>query len=158
MTVTILAKRVWKNPLHVISFGFGSGLLPKMPGTWGTLVAMPSVWLLRLVPLNPLVMLILFTVIACCLCHYTAKSLGIGDHPGIVVDEFVGYYWAVFMLPMVFWVWLLAFAVFRVFDIWKPWPIRWFEKCLPGGVGIVADDCIAGLYTVIILNFLLAVL
>lgn len=145
-----------QHPVHFIAFGFGSGLLPKMPGTWGTVVAIPlylciahtSLWLYTLVT----VLCIAFSIYA---CHVTAADIGVHDHPGIVLDEIVGYLLTMWAIP-VHWIWMLGgFILFRIFDIWKPWPIRWVDSRVKGGLGIVVDDLLAAVYAWIVLQTIL---
>jgi len=150
------------NPAHLLSLGFGSGLAPKMPGTMGTVV---GVGLYLLLPVQYLMdwkvslALILFSfLIGVFLCEYTAKALNVHDHPGIVWDEIVGYFITMFMVPKQ-WEWiLLGFVLFRLFDIWKPWPISIADKRLKGGFGIMFDDVIAGIFSLIIIQITLYLL
>jgi phosphatidylglycerophosphatase A len=89
------------------------------------------------------------------LCGRTARDLGVHDHPGIVWDEFVGF-WITMLLVPVHWVWILAgFVLFRLFDIWKPWPIRLVDRQVHGGFGIMLDDVLAGVYAWLVLQLLL---
>lgn len=135
-----------RDPGHFLALGFGSGLAPRAPGTFGTLAAIP-VYLLcaqLALPAYLLVVVGLF-LLGVYLCGRTARALGVHDHPGIVWDEVVG-----FLLTMAFappgWVWIvLGFAAFRLFDIWKPWPIRVLDRRVHGGLGIMLDDVLAGL-------------
>lgn len=130
---------------HWIAFGLGSGLAPWAPGTFGTLAAVPLYWLLSSLPLAAylVVVAVLFWV-GVWACGRTAEDLG-GDDPGPVVwDEVVGYLVTMIAVP-VGWPWVLAgFALFRLFDIWKPWPVRWLDQVVPGGLGIMLDDLAAG--------------
>ena len=132
-----------------MALGFGSGLAPKAPGTCGTLAAVPFFFLLLLLPPWFYVfVLCLSAVIGIYICDSAATSLGVHDHPGIVWDEFVGLWVA--LLPLVFWGfqwhWLiLGFALFRFFDVVKPWPISWADKYVHGGLGIMLDDVLAGI-------------
>jgi phosphatidylglycerophosphatase A len=145
-----------RRPIHFISFGFGSGLLPKMPGTWGTVVAIP---IYLLIAHNPLW---LYALITCLLigfsfyaCDVTARDIGVHDHPGIVLDEIVGYLLTMLAIPVA-WPWVLAgFVLFRLFDIWKPWPIKWVDKHVKGGFGIVVDDLLAAVYAWIVLQMII---
>lgn len=134
------------NPVHLLAFGFGSGVMPKAPGTWGTLVAIPMFLLIQGLPLIAYLVFVLFTVVVgVWLCHVTAKDLGVHDHPGIVWDEIVGYLITMIAAPPG-WLWLLiGFVLFRVFDILKPWPIRSVDDGMGGGIGIMMDDVLAGL-------------
>jgi phosphatidylglycerophosphatase A len=147
------------NPIHLLAFGFGSGLLPKAPGTYGTLVGIPIYLLIEPLPLTYYAALVgLAFIIGIWLCEVTSRDLGVHDHGGIVWDEIVGY-----LVTMVFaptgWIWLLlGFLLFRFFDILKPWPIRWIDKQVRGGFGIMVDDLIAGVFAagcLILLNRIL---
>ena len=139
-------KSIWRHPVYFLAFGFGSGAVPKAPGTAGTLVAV-GIYLL-LPPLSALtygLMLVLTFVLGIYLCGKTSMDLGVHDHGGIVWDEFVGYWITMFMAP-VGWLWvLLGFGLFRLLDIVKPWPISWVDKELKGGLGIMLDDGLAGI-------------
>jgi len=150
------------NPIHLLSLGFGSGLSPKMPGTMGTVV---GVGLYLLLPMQYLtdwkiyLGIIVFTfLIGIYLCGYTAKTLNVHDHPGIVWDEIVGYFITMFMVPKE-WLWILiGFILFRIFDILKPWPISIADKRLKGGFGIMLDDVIAAIFALIIIQITLYLL
>ena len=150
------------NPAHLLSLGFGSGLSPKMPGTMGTLA---GVGLYLLLPSQYLMnwkiylgIIIASFLIGIFLCGYTAKALNVHDHPGIVWDEIVGYFIAMFMVPKE-WMWiLLGFVLFRLFDILKPWPISIADKRLKGGFGIMFDDVIAAVFALIIIQISLYLL
>jgi phosphatidylglycerophosphatase A len=136
-----------RNPVHLLAFGFGSGLLPKAPGTFGTLVGIPFYLLLQPLPLLYYATVVgLAFVFGIWLCDQTSRDLGVHDHSGIVWDEIVGYLVTMTVAPGN-WVWLLTgFLLFRLFDIFKPWPIRWIDKRVEGGFGIMLDDLIAGLF------------
>jgi phosphatidylglycerophosphatase A len=154
------ARLILTTPEHLIAFGFGAGLSPRAPGTAGTVVAVPVWLLLSLLPLWPyaaaVTALILFGI---WVCGASARLLGIHDHPGIVFDEIAGFCVAATpLLPVLGWVdgplwaWLLAaFVLFRIFDILKPWPIRWLDRHVHGGFGIVVDDLLAGVYAAAVL-------
>lgn len=149
------AARIMGNPIHCLAFGFGSGLSPKAPGTAGTLVAVPLYLLLAGLPL-PLYALVVLASFALgvYLCGKTADDLGVHDHPGIVWDEFVGYWLTMFMVPQG-WLWVvLGFVCFRVFDILKPWPIALADRGVSGGFGIMLDDVLAGVYACVVLHLL----
>ena len=147
------------NPAHCLSLGFGSGLSPKMPGTMGTVIAVGLYLLLPEMDWKIYLGVILVSFIAgIFLCDYTAKALNVHDHPGIVWDEIVGYFITMFMVPKTgLWV-LLGFVLFRLFDICKPWPISVADKRLKGGLGIMLDDVIAGLFALIIIQIILYLL
>lgn len=144
---------IWRNPVHLLAFGFGSGLSPKAPGTAGTVVAMLIYLALPAMPPLLYALLILFSfVLGIWLCGKTATDLGVHDHGGIVWDEFVGYWITMFMAPSgLFWA-VLGFVLFRILDIFKPWPIKWADKQLKGGLGIMLDDVLAGIMAALCLQ------
>lgn len=138
-----LATRPW----HLLSYGLGTGLLPGAPGTFGTAAAVPLFFLMQ--PLGPplyLAVVLGLAALGVALCAATARALAVHDHPAIVWDEVVGYLVTMAAAPLD-WRWALAgFVLFRLFDIAKPWPIRWVDRRLHGGLGIMLDDVLAGLY------------
>jgi phosphatidylglycerophosphatase A len=145
--MSVNPRSILSNPIHCLAFGFGSGLAPKAPGTAGTLVAIPLYYLMAplSLPLYMVVVLLAF-FLGVYLCDKTARDLGVHDHPGIVWDEFVGLWITMFAAPAG-WLWLVVgFTLFRLFDIWKPWPIRWLDKSVGGGFGIMIDDVLAAVY------------
>ncbi len=144
-----------KNPLHFIALGFGSGLAPKAPGTFGTLAAIPVYVLLVQFELWIFLSVTAFiTVTGIYLCGYTSKALGVHDHSGIVIDEIAGYLITMIAVPF-HWKWIIAgFVLFRFFDILKPWPISWLDKKVSGGFGIMVDDVLAGIFSLICLHLL----
>lgn len=130
-----------------LATGFGSGLLPKMPGTWGTLV---GVFIYLLCQSAPLVLytgvLLLATVFGSVICGQAAADLREHDHPSIVWDEMVGFGWTMWCAPLG-WLWVLfGFLFFRLFDILKPWPICQLDQRVVGGFGIMLDDLVAALF------------
>jgi len=148
---------------HLLAFWFGAGLSPVAPGTMGTLAALPLWFLLR-----PLPLMIYLPLVAalfgfgCWVCGVSAKRLGVHDHGGIVFDEVVGL--LVTCIPLLpalqtangGWLWqavwaFAAFMLFRLFDIWKPWPIRVLDRRVEGGFGIMVDDLVAAFYAAILL-------
>ncbi len=137
---------VWRNPVHFLAFGLGSGAAPWAPGTVGTLAAIPFFLLMQ--PLSLFwygVILLVTSLIGIYLCGKTSDDMGVHDHGGIVWDEFVGYWLTMFAAPPG-WLWIIiGFVLFRVFDIIKPWPISWADKKVAGGLGIMLDDILAGL-------------
>ncbi len=145
-----------KNPLVFLALGFGSGLAPKAPGTVGTLVALPLYYFMAQLPLLHYLMItaVLF-IIGVWLCGYTASKLGVHDHPGIVFDEIVGYLITMIAVPFSWPMLLAGFVLFRFFDAVKPWPISWCDKNLHGGFGIMFDDVLAGLASLILLQLYL---
>ena len=149
-------KKVWSDPVYCLAFGFGSGLAPIAPGTLGTVVAIPIYCVLAFL-LNAKAYLIL-TIIAFLagifICGKVSRDLGVHDHSGIVWDEVVGYLLTMFLVPL-HWVWILiGFALFRLFDIWKPYPIKWVDKRVEGGLGIMLDDVLAAVPAFFILQIL----
>lgn len=145
---------VFRNPVHLLAFGFGAGLSPRAPGTAGTLVAVPLFLLMvEYLPLYAyLGVLVLAFAVGIFLCGKTAGDLGVHDHGGIVWDEFTGF-WITMILVPVTWYWVLAgFVLFRLFDILKPVPIGWLDKKVGGGFGIMLDDVIAGIYAGVVLQ------
>ncbi len=135
-----------RRPHHWLAYGFGSGLLPRAPGTWGTVAAIPLYLLLAPLPLAAYVAVTLLAfVVGVWACGLTGEELGVHDHSAIVWDEVVGLLIAMTAVPMG-WPWLLAgFALFRLFDIWKPWPIGPVDRKVKGGLGVMLDDVLAGL-------------
>ncbi len=148
-----MRRRIVRDPRYFLAFGLGAGLSPWAPGTMGTLVALPVFWWLS--PLSPLVywlVVLLLFVIGVCLCQVTAAGLGVHDHPGIVWDEIVGYLVAMAGMPAdVGWM-LAGFVLFRFFDIVKPWPIRVIDARMGGGLGIMFDDLLAGIFALLLLQ------
>jgi phosphatidylglycerophosphatase A len=148
----------FKSPIQFLAFGFGSGLAPKAPGTFGTLAAIPIYWFIADWPATWYAGFILVTaLLGIWICGAASRQLGVHDHGGIVWDEFVGYWITMWAVP-VDWVWILAgFLVFRVFDIAKPWPIRALDRKVKGGFGIMIDDIVAGVMACITLHLALAI-
>jgi len=143
----------WKHPIHFLAYGFGSGLMPVMPGTFGTLVGIGFLHVLSsLDPLSYAGVILVGGLLGIFICEQTAKNLGKKDPGSIVWDEIIGFLVAMYLIPYT-WYWVLAgFVIFRIFDIWKPYPIKAIEKNLGVGLGIMADDIVAGLYTLLILH------
>ncbi len=135
-----------RHPRALLAFGFGSGLSPIMPGTCGTLAAVPFFLLLAQLPIYAyLAVVVLAFVVGIHLCGKTAQEMELEDPGGIVWDEFVGLWIALIGAPAG-WHWLvLGFVLFRVFDMLKPWPISLADKHLKGGFGIMFDDVLAGI-------------
>lgn len=139
-----------------IAQGFYSGRLPKMPGTWGTLPAIPLFLLLSEGSLFSYVIItLIITLGGFWLCDYACKKLGVHDDPSIVWDEITGYLWTMFAIPASWKYIILGFLLFRLFDIWKPWPISWVNHKVKGGLGVMLDDILAGLAAWIVLQILI---
>jgi phosphatidylglycerophosphatase A len=144
-----------KNPIHFLALGFGSGLMPKAPGTFGTLAAIPIFLLMAdLSPINYGLLVLFISVIGIYLCGKTATDVGVHDHGAIVWDEFAGFFITMFMVPVSWVSILVGFILFRIFDIFKPWPISIADKKLSGGFGIMFDDVLAGLFALIIMHLI----
>jgi len=141
-----LAPTPFRSPVQFLAFGFGSGLSPKAPGTAGTLVAVPLYLLVSGLNLPAYSLFIVVTaLLGIWICDVASRQLEVHDHPGIVWDEFVGYWITMWAVP-VDWVWIVAgFLVFRVYDIAKPWPVGPLDKKVKGGFGIMIDDVLAGI-------------
>lgn len=148
-----------KNPGHLLALGFGAGMVPKLPGTAGTLVAVIIYIPLQAWPLPAyLGVVVLMFLAGIWLCARTSTALGTHDHSGIVWDEIVGFLAAMTAAPRG-WPWIgLGFLLFRLFDIWKPFPIRWLDIKVPGGLGIMLDDLVAALYCVVIIQLIAYIL
>ena len=147
-----LEARLLRDPVHFFALGFGSGLAAKAPGTAGTLVAVPLIMFIGSFGLTVhAAMTVLLCVAGVFICDASAKKIGVHDHPGIVWDEIAGFSITMLAVPHT-WQWLLAgFAVFRLLDIVKPWPIREADHRLRGGLGIMLDDVMAGIFAAVIL-------
>lgn len=148
-----LNRTVLTSPVHFLAFGFGSGLSPKAPGTMGTLAAIPLYLLLMNLSLTSyLLAVLLISVAGIWICGESSRRLGVHDHGGIVWDEFAGFLLTMTAAPQG-WAWIvLGFALFRLFDIWKPWPVRVADRQLHGGLGIMLDDILAGIYAWLVLQ------
>lgn len=135
-----------KNPVVFLGFGFGSGLSPYMPGTAGTLAAIPLYLLISQLPLPAYCLVLLIaSAVGVAICGISARKLGVHDHGGIVWDEFVGL-WITLLAAPKGWPWLvLGFVLFRIFDMAKPWPISVLDRSVKGGWGIMLDDIVAGI-------------
>jgi phosphatidylglycerophosphatase A len=136
-----------------MAIGFGSGLAPIAPGTFGTLVAIPLYIAMAGLPISVYLALVVLTfIVGVWICGRTATALGVHDHPAIVWDEVVGYLITMIAAPPQ-WYWLLVgFLLFRIFDIVKPWPARYFDRYVKGGFGIMIDDVVAGIYALVVMQ------
>lgn len=136
-----------RSPTLLLAFGFGSGLSPKAPGTVGSLVAIPLWLLLCQLPVALYWMVVLAaTLLGVYICGKAAEKLGVHDHSGIVWDEFVGLWIGMAFLSPTLGSIICGFVLFRFFDIVKPWPIGWLDKKMQGGMGIIIDDIVAGIF------------
>ncbi|MDO5639928.1 MAG: phosphatidylglycerophosphatase A [Neisseria sp.] len=143
------------RPLCLLGFGFGSGLAPFAPGTFGTLPALPIAFMLYLAGVSGWWLAALCGVLfvwGIKICSHTERELGIQDYGGIVWDEIVAMLLVLAFTPFYWGWWLAAFVLFRLFDAVKPWPIKWFDARVHGGFGIMLDDLIAALFTLLVLQ------
>lgn len=148
--------KLLRHPWHLLSLGFGAGLAPFAPGTFGTLVAIPIYLLIAQFSLPVYLGIVLLGFVAgVYLCQFTSDALGVHDHSGIVWDEIIGFCITMIAVPLS-WQWLLAgFVLFRFFDIVKPWPVKMADSRIGGGFGIMVDDVLAGLYALACLHLAL---
>jgi len=144
------------HPAHFLALGFGSGLAPKAPGTFGTIVGFPLFYCIMNDAISmQLTIIATAFIIGIYCCDVAGKALGISDHGSIVWDEIVAMMLVLTITPNQWQWWLIAFALFRLFDIWKPFPIRQCDAKLKGGFGVMFDDLLAAVYAMISLKGLL---
>jgi phosphatidylglycerophosphatase A len=138
-----------RQPSHLLAFGFGSGLVPYAPGTAATLIAMPLFWVLMQAPelVHYTTLAVLF-VLGIPICAKTNAALGVFDHRSIVWDEIVAFMLVLEFTPQAPEWWLAAFLLFRLFDIWKPFPIHYYDMRIKGGFGVMFDDLLAAVYAI----------
>lgn len=148
LNVPPVPESVWKNPVHFIAFGFGVGIVPFAPGTFGTLIAIPFYLLLQPLNVTAYVIITILIALACSwVCDRTSKDIGVEDHQGMCLDEVAGFLVAMINAPRgLGWI-VTGVVLFRVFDIWKPWPIRAIDEKMHSGLGMVLDDVLAGVFT-----------
>ena len=144
---------VLERPAHFIAFGFGAGLAPFAPGTFGTLLALPLYWLLapQVEALEYLLMIVVLFCLGVWACGVTGRTLGVADHGGMVWDETVAFLLVLLFTPALPAWQAAAFLLFRLFDIVKPPPIRYYDRTLKSGFGVMLDDLIAAFYTLLVL-------
>ena len=156
MSADLLLRPSWRfllrHPAHFLAFGFGAGLVPVAPGTWGTLLAVPLYWLIepKLEAGEFLLVLAALFGVGIWACETTGRALGVRDHGGMVWDETVAFLLVLFFVPSHPALQALAFLVFRLFDILKPPPIRYYELTFRNGFGVMLDDLVAAFYTLIV--------
>ncbi len=149
----VAARRVFTDPVLFLAFGFGSGLAPKGPGTAGSVIGLGVAALAAQLGFVGYVMATVFvSIVGVWLCGEAARRLDSHDHPGIVWDEIAGVMITLAFVPMTLGWLALGFVFFRVFDIWKPWPIRELDHSIHGGLGIMLDDVVAGLFAAALLS------
>lgn len=140
-------KQILSDPVLFLAFGFGSGLAKKAPGTFGTLAALPIYWLFAQTNIWIYSLLtVIVTVAGIWICDVAAKKLDEHDFGGIVWDEIAGYLITLWLVPCTWQTMVVGFILFRFFDILKPWPISWLDRKIPGGLGIMLDDVLAGVF------------
>ena len=150
-----IARQVLTDPVHILAFGFGTGLAPVARGTVGSLLGVALAWLTLELPLMAQVSIaVALSVAGIWICGSSARKLGVHDHGGIVWDEICGMYVTLLVAPPQLVAWIIGFGLFRAFDIVKPWPIRDLDHRLGGGLGIMLDDLVAALYAALTLVFL----
>ena len=138
---------------HWLALGLGSGLAPKAPGTFGTLAAVPLVVILSFFSSWVVIgFLLVLSLLAVYVCQVVTNDIGVEDHGSIVIDEVVGFAITMWAVPLDFIDLCVGFALFRLFDIVKPWPIRWFDRNIHGGLGIMLDDIVAGILACAVLH------
>ena len=142
-----------RHPAHFIALSGGLGLIPFAPGTFGTLLALPIFWLLgpNLAPALYLTGLAAFFMLGIWACNVTERNLGSADHGSMVWDETVAFLLVLFFTPVGGYWQAFAFLLFRLFDIAKPPPIRYYERIFKGGFGVMIDDIGAAFYTLLVL-------
>jgi len=137
----------------ILATWFGAGLLPKAPGTWGSLAALPFAWII--VSTGGVAALAVATAVVSAVGWWAAdryvRQTGVADPSEVVIDEVAGQWLTLLVVPADLWFYLAGFALFRLFDIRKPWPVSWADRCLPGGLGVMVDDIFAGLYAAAVL-------
>lgn len=147
---------LFSHPNHFISLGFGSGLAKVAPGTFGTLAGLPLFWLIAQLSVScQLLIIAALFIVGIYFCAFTGKALGIVDHGSIVWDEIVAIMLVLTFTPQQWQWWLAAFILFRLFDIWKPYPIRQLEAKFKNGFGVMFDDLLAAIYAIASLQCLI---
>lgn len=145
-----------KTPMQFFASGFGSGCAPVAPGTFGTVASIPIWMLLSLLsPISYAIAVIAIFFLGWYVSEKASQELGVHDHGGIVIDEFVGFFITMFLVPFSWINILLGFILFRIFDVIKPWPIKIIDQKVKGGFGIMIDDVFAGIMALICLHIIL---
>jgi len=140
------------HPAHFLALGFGSGLAPKGPGTAGTLATFPVYFALQGLSAPAYwAVVAVFLLAGIWICERASRALGVHDYGGIVWDEIAAFLMVLPFAPAGWLGFVLAFALFRLFDIWKPFPIGWFDRRVHGGFGVMLDDVLAAGYAVLCL-------
>lgn len=145
-----------RDPATLIATWFGAGLLPGAPGTWGSLAALPLAWGLQWAG-GPLALASATLAVFALGIWATGRVIGgsLGDDPGaVVIDEVVGQWIVLLVVPLDPALYAAAFLVFRLADILKPWPVSWADRAIKGALGVMLDDVLAGIYGVALLSFI----
>lgn len=149
-------RQILSDPVLFLAFGFGSGLAKKAPGTCGTLAAVPLYCLVaQSGNIAYSVITLAVSLVGIWICGQAAEKLGEHDFNGIVWDEIAGYLISLWLIPFSWKAAILGFVLFRFFDIVKPWPIKWADRKVQGGLGIMLDDILAGVFANLILLLVL---
>ena len=149
-------KFLLSHPAHFFALGFGSGLAKQAPGTFGTMVGLPLFWLISSYTISTqLIVIFALFLIGIYFCDKAGKALGVADHGAIVWDEIVAMMLVLAFSPPSCLNWVVAFILFRLFDIWKPFPIKQFDAKLKNGFGVMFDDLLADIYAILILKIIL---
>ena len=147
-----LSRSVLTDPVNFLAFGFGTGLAPFAPGTFGSIPGLILFWLTLDFGLYvQMGIAIAMALVGIWICGESARRIGVHDHGGIVWDEIVGMYVTLFLAPVSIVGFVLAFVLFRIMDIVKPWPIRDLDHSMQGGLGIMLDDLLAAVYAAVVL-------
>jgi phosphatidylglycerophosphatase A len=143
----------------VLATWFGVGLIPIAPGTWGSLAALPFAWVLG--SLWGTIGLAIAATIVFFVGWWAAATISkagaIKDPGAVVIDEVAAQWFVLLAAPRDPFAWVLAFILFRILDIWKPWPVRWADRDVAGGLGVMLDDILAAVYAALVLSALLMI-
>ncbi len=145
---------------HTLSTWFGLGLIPPCPGTWGSLAALPMAWIIVMFfgHSSLIIACLLVTILGLWSSEVYARSSANKDPSEVIIDEVAGQWIALLFLPLSLKAYLISFGFFRLFDILKPWPISFCDQKLKGGLGIMADDIVAGFAALLCSHLLLSYL
>lgn len=152
--MTKLAANQLRDPGVFISTLGGIGFLKPAPGTWGSLLALLVWWPIAgsVGWVSQLLLIAIAAGVGTWIVDWTTKRCGVHDDGAIVIDELAGMWLTMVAMPQCVWAFVLGFALFRLFDIWKPWPVSWADRRVPGGFGVMLDDLLAGVMAAIVLN------
>ena len=144
-----------RNPIDFLALGFGTGCVPVAPGTFGTVAGMLVFLPMRDLSLTSYILVVVtLFLLGVWFCRHAAAALGVHDHPAIVWDEVVGYLVTMTAAPPGWMYVIFGFVLFRLFDILKPWPVRWLDRHVHGGLGIMLDDVAAALMALACLHII----